>query len=50
MDIGRGTLGVLMDTGIGALGHGHWKMDTGRGALGHGHWEGYYDIDTGRVQ
>ena len=38
MDIGRGTLGVLMDTGIGALGHGHWKMDTGRGALGHGLW------------
>ena len=24
-----------MDTGRGALGHGHW-----RGALGHGHWRG----------
>ena len=42
-----------MDTGRGALGHGHWKRDTRAWTLARDTrtWaleEGHYDIDTGR--
>ena len=49
MDIGRGTLGVLMDTGIGrgtrtwTLEDGHWERGTRTwtlgGTPGHEHWK-----------